>query len=154
MMKNRLITVLSAISEKLKNNYADEGTLERTRCLLTPEINELAGIWDLAPEEALILSGIILWNTEHIFEQCTFQDIARTLGISILELTAHYPQLERLVAEDYITAEEVEIGDLPVPKSSFQRLAVKPGIRQFGFRYYITDRVVGQLFLKSPNEPS
>lgn len=146
-MENTLLRTLISLSEKLRNNFPDEGTLERNLCLLSPEVHVLAEFWGMSAKEALILAGIILWNTEYYFEQCTFQDLARSLNISNLELTSHYAELEKLRDNGWVVAEEVQLDHLHPGRLRYNKTTIKPVISQYGYRYYPDNKVVAQLFL-------
>lgn len=144
-MEHNLTATLIAVAAKL-NNLPDEGTLQRNLCILAPEIEQLAHLWHLSPEETLLLSAVIIQNTSRIFEQCTFTDLARACCVPPLELTAYYRVLENLVDKGFLIAADVQIDEGLSRRAGFQRLALRPDLPQLGYRYFMGEKVAAQLF--------
>lgn len=145
-MKNELMTHLIKVAEKLNNTYSDECILDEIVCRLSKELAVLANLWKCTEPEAVLLAAIILRNTDRIFEQCTFSDISRVLGINNLELIRHYHLLQNLEERRFIRTEELQIDQLTVKKPGGIRTAVKPEVRELGWQYLLSASTVSQLF--------
>lgn len=145
-MKNELMTNLIKVAEKLKNNYSDVSRLDEILCRLTKEIAVLANLWKCTEPEALLLAAIIIRTTDRIFEQCTFSDISRVLGINNLELIRNYNLLQNLEERGFIRTEELQMDKLTVTKPGGISTAVKPEVRELGWQYLLSASTAAQLF--------
>lgn len=145
-MKNELMTNLIKVAEKLKNNYSDVSRLDEILCRLTKEIAVLANLWKCTEPEAVLLAAIIIRTTDRIFEQCTFSDISRVLGINNLELIRNYHLLQNLEERGFIKTEELQMDKLTVIKLQGISTAVKPEIAELGWHYQLSASTAAQLF--------
>lgn len=145
-MKNELMTHLIKVAEKLNNTYSDECVLDEIVCRLSKELAVLTNLWKCTEPEAVLLAAIIIRNTDRIFEQCTFSDISRVLGINNLELIRNYHLLQNLEERGFIRTEELQMDKLTVIKLQGISTAVKPEIAELGWHYQLSASTAAQLF--------
>lgn len=145
-MKNKLMTNLISVAEKLNSTYSDDCILDEVLCRLNKELAVLANLWKCDVAEALILTAIIIRTTDRIFEQCTFSDISKVLGISNLELIRHYHLMQNLVERGFISTEELQMDNLTVTKVRGLSTAVKPHIPELSWHYQLSTATAAQLF--------
>ena len=147
-MKNELMTALNVVAEKLKNSNFDECSLSLLVCRYRSELKILANIWKLSEEEVLILTAVIIRNTERIFEQCTFTNIAQELGITNLELIGNYHLLQNLEEGGFIRTETLQMDQLTV-RPGVRLQAVQTAIPELGHRYLLGESVFVALLNKN-----